>query len=59
MIELVSMLYESLVVLDETNVERREMVRHKTEKYLLRAEKIYNMHLSEEIKTIRQYVSNL
>lgn len=34
------------------------MVRFKTEKYLLRAEKLYNLYLSTEIKEIQQYVSN-
>lgn len=33
------------------------MVRHKTEIYLLRAEKIYNIHLSPEMNQIRESVS--
>lgn len=33
------------------------MVRHKTEIYLLRAEKIYNLHLSPEMNQIRDCVS--
>lgn len=33
------------------------MIRRKIEKYLLRAEKIYNLHLSLESKVIQSYVS--
>lgn len=42
---------------DDKDFDRKEMIRHKIEKYLLRAEKIYNVHLSPESKTIQTYVS--
>lgn len=32
------------------------MVRYKTEKYLIRAEKIHNMYLSTEMKNLKQLV---
>lgn len=32
------------------------MVRHQLEKYLLRAEKIYNLHLSHEMKNINEII---
>lgn len=41
----------------DKNIDRKEMVRFKIEKYLLRAEKIYNMYLSSEIRNINQFVS--
>ncbi|KAF5275098.1 hypothetical protein FQA39_LY07035 [Lamprigera yunnana] len=41
---------------DDKNFERKDMIRRKIEKYLLRAEKIYNLHLSLESKTIQNYV---
>lgn len=44
-------------VKDDKNVERKDMIRHKIEKYLLRAEKIYNLHLSLESKRIQNYMS--
>ncbi|KAF5294977.1 hypothetical protein FQR65_LT10620 [Abscondita terminalis] len=44
-------------VKDDKNVERKDMIRHKIEKYLLRAEKIYNLHLSIESKRIQNYMS--
>jgi hypothetical protein len=39
---------------DDKNYDRRQMVRYKTEKYLIRAEKIYNMYLTSEIQNLRQ-----
>ncbi|RZC38223.1 ribosomal protein S6 kinase delta-1, partial [Asbolus verrucosus] len=39
---------------DDKNYDRRQMVHYKTEKYLIRAEKIYNMYLSSEIKNLKQ-----
>ncbi|CAH0550105.1 unnamed protein product [Brassicogethes aeneus] len=39
---------------DDSNYDRKQLVRYKTEKYLLRAEKIYNMYLAEEVKNLRQ-----
>lgn len=41
---------------DDKNIERREQVRFKVERYLLRAEKIYNLYLSPEIKQINELV---
>jgi hypothetical protein len=35
------------------------MVRYKTEKYLIRAEKIYNMYLTSEIQNLRQIVRSV
>lgn len=44
------------MILEEQDVERRTMIRHKTEKYLLRAEKIYNVYLSPEMKNLHELV---
>ncbi|KAJ8925910.1 hypothetical protein NQ315_009762 [Exocentrus adspersus] len=41
---------------DDPNYDRKQMVRYKTNKYLIRAEKLYNMYLAPEIKNIQ--VSN-
>ncbi|GLV39732.1 uncharacterized protein CBL_08202 [Carabus blaptoides fortunei] len=37
----------------DTDVKRRQIIRHNVEKYLLRAEKIYNLHLSPEITQLK------
>lgn len=37
---------------DDTDYERKRMVRYKTEKYLNRAEKIYNMYLAPEVRNL-------
>ncbi|KAH1006400.1 ribosomal protein S6 kinase delta-1 isoform X2 [Dendroctonus ponderosae] len=37
---------------DDPNYDRRRMVRYRTEKYLIRAEKIFNMHLAPEVKEL-------
>lgn len=42
----------------DKDVNRRTSVRYKTEKYLLRAEKIYNMHLSPEMRSFHELVCN-
>ncbi|XP_044263712.1 ribosomal protein S6 kinase delta-1 isoform X2 [Tribolium madens] len=39
---------------DDKNYDRRQVVRYKTDKYLLRAEKIYNMHLAPEVQSLKQ-----
>lgn len=41
----------------DKDATRRTSVRYKIEKYLLRAEKIYNMHLSPEMRSFRELVS--
>ncbi|XP_022907278.1 ribosomal protein S6 kinase-like 1 isoform X2 [Onthophagus taurus] len=41
-------------VKDDKDTERRQLVRFKIEKYLLRAEKIYNVYLSPEMKSIQE-----
>ena len=40
------------VVLDDGDRDRRVTIKYKIEKYLLRAEKIYNLYLSPEMKAI-------
>lgn len=40
----------------DADFDRREKVRQKVERYLLRAEKIYNMYLSPEIRQINEIV---
>ncbi|XP_064211866.1 ribosomal protein S6 kinase delta-1 isoform X2 [Tribolium castaneum] len=39
---------------DDKNYDRRQIVRYKTDKYLLRAEKIYNMHLAPEVQSLKR-----
>ncbi|XP_050297155.1 ribosomal protein S6 kinase delta-1 isoform X2 [Anthonomus grandis grandis] len=38
---------------DDPDYDRRQMVRYKTEKYLIRAERIYNMYLAPEVKELQ------
>lgn len=38
---------------DDTNYDRRQLVKYKMDKYKIRAEKIYNMFLSPEIKNLQ------
>lgn len=47
-----------LYILDHPNYERRQMIRYKVNKYLIRAEKIYNMYLAPEIKNLQITVSS-
>ncbi|KAB0804546.1 hypothetical protein PPYR_01516 [Photinus pyralis] len=42
-------------VKDDKNIDIKDMIRHKIEKYLLRAEKIFNLYLSRESQTVRNY----
>lgn len=44
------------VVLDDSDRDRRVTIKYKIEKYLLRAEKIYNLYLSPEMKAIQKQV---
>ncbi|CAG9764913.1 unnamed protein product [Ceutorhynchus assimilis] len=37
---------------DDSDYDRKQMVKYKTEKYLIRAEKIYNMYLAPEIRDL-------
>lgn len=46
-------------VSDDLNYDRRRMVRYKAEKYLIRAEKIFNMHLAPEVKELNLQVKPL
>ncbi|XP_056646737.1 ribosomal protein S6 kinase delta-1 isoform X1 [Diorhabda sublineata] len=39
--------------IDDTNYERRQLVKYKVDKYKIHAEKIYNMYLSPEIKDLQ------
>ncbi|KAJ3648539.1 hypothetical protein Zmor_020334 [Zophobas morio] len=43
---------------DDKDYERRQMVRYKTDKYLIRAEKIYNMYLATEVQNLKQITKN-
>lgn len=42
--------------LEDSDYDRKQMVRYKTEKYLIRAEKLYNMYLAPEVKNIQLQV---
>ncbi|KAK5647697.1 hypothetical protein RI129_002589 [Pyrocoelia pectoralis] len=42
-------------VKDDKNTDLKDMIRHKIEKYLLRAEKIFNLYLSRESQAVRNY----
>lgn len=44
-------------IVGDKNEDRRMTVRYDIQKYLLRAEKIYNMHLSPEIRNFQEIVS--
>lgn len=43
---------------DDPNYERRQTIRYKTEKYLIKAEKIYNMYLAPEVKDLKLECDN-
>lgn len=44
-------------VLVDKSADRRQMIRFQIDKYMLRAEKIYNVHLSNEMRNLKEIVS--